>query len=287
MHAHLLIAAASLSGVLVAQDPEENRGDRLVRVELLCDRDAVRAGEEFTLAVRLRVEPGWHIYWENPGDSGFPTRAEIRGPAGFEIGPVRFPAPERHDSEGEIVTFVHTGDVVLLAPVRAPAKLEPSSKPRFEVDCRWLVCIEACYPGSGKAAVEVPLAEAERKPRPANEKLFADARARLPRPWKDLAGATLDWTRDEECSSLALSVAGATALDFFPTPSESTSLGSVVRTQDERGSRLTLCFRFRPTSPDETLVARGVLRVKTARGEACYDLAAPFEPSAKSPRAKK
>ena len=40
------------------------------RAELLSDRDAVGPGERFTLALRLRLSPGWHTYWLNPGDSG-------------------------------------------------------------------------------------------------------------------------------------------------------------------------------------------------------------------------
>ena len=286
----LLLAGATLA--LPLQDVEDGRGDRLVKVELLSDRGTVRAGEKFALAVSFQVDPGWHIYWQNPGDSGFPTTAEIRGPEGFEIGPLRYPAPERVDLEGDIVEYVHTGEVVLLADVRAPAKLSPGTSLRFEVECRWLVCTEVCYAGSGKSEVALTVAEPRREPRLANEKLFAGARARTPRPWKDLAGATLSWSRTDECTILAITVQDATELEFYPLASGTVSLRSRSRAKDERMSRLTLLFRFEPRSPDgepivepkvepmvEPIVepmVHGVLRVRTKTGDSCYDLEVPF-----------
>ena len=42
------------------------------RVELLSDRSAIVPGEAFTLAVRIELDPDWHLYWRNPGASGLP-----------------------------------------------------------------------------------------------------------------------------------------------------------------------------------------------------------------------
>ena len=43
------------------------------------------------VGVLLEVEPGWHVYWMNPGDSGAPTTVSLTLPPGFTAGPVRFP----------------------------------------------------------------------------------------------------------------------------------------------------------------------------------------------------
>ena len=38
-----------------------------VKADLLSESTTVRPGTPFTVAVRLRHDPGWHTYWRNPG----------------------------------------------------------------------------------------------------------------------------------------------------------------------------------------------------------------------------
>ena len=41
------------------------------------------------------LEPGWHVYWTNAGDSGEPPAVKWTLPAGVTVGPLQFPAPKR------------------------------------------------------------------------------------------------------------------------------------------------------------------------------------------------
>jgi len=263
----LLIAAMALP----LQDAGDERGDRLVKVELVADRAAIRPGEAFSLGVRLRVDPGWHIYWENHGDSGFPTSAKLVAPPGFTLGPLRFPGPEREVAEGDIVTYVHTGEVMLVvdgkAPDPLPAGLEAAA---FSVEARWLVCQEVCFPGSGRAELTLPTAATSAKPAPANEKAFADARSRLPKPWSELAGATIEWggTRDEPVA--VFGVPGASDLELFPSASASTTLSG--RTIERAGPdcRLKAALNFQAAPTEDAPRLAGVLRVRTEQGESFY-----------------
>jgi DsbC/DsbD-like thiol-disulfide interchange protein len=260
-----------------AQESKAARGDSLVKVELLADRAAIRPGEAFTLAVHFTVEPGWHIYWDNPGDSGLPTKIHMQGPEGFEIGEPRAPAPVREVTEGDIVTYVHKGEVVYLVDARAPKVLPkglaPGLRAAFDVDASWLVCIEACYRGAGKAHLKVPLAAPEAAASAlANEKIFAAARARMPRPWKELESADLEWSGSGERRMLRITVPGATALELFPLASETTSLEGRVVAADEHSCRLTADLHFREPTPPELPRLKGVLVVKNARGESYYQM---------------
>jgi len=271
----------TIAAAPAVQEQEARNGDRLVKVELLADRAALLPGETFTIAVKLAVESGWHIYWENPGDSGLKTRFELRGPEGFEIGEPRFPTPEREVAAGEIVTYVHKGDVYFLAEVRAPRGLSAGSEGPavFEVEARWLACIEACYPGSGRARLEVPLARGPAGPSPAHEKVFAAARARLPRPWKELEDAGVSASGSGARRSVRISVPQAETLEFFPSPSEFTTLEARSVTKDDRSCRLTAEIRLREPSPPESARLQGVLVVRKAAGHSSFlvdiDLAAP------------
>src|SRR5688572_716189 len=80
-------------------------GEELVRLHLLADVTRVAPGQELTVAARLDIEPGWHIYWSNPGESGLPTEVELVAPPGFQVGAVRYPGPNRFESPGEITSY--------------------------------------------------------------------------------------------------------------------------------------------------------------------------------------
>lgn len=117
---------------------------------------AVAPGGSVEVAVELRVIPGWHVYWRNPGDSGMPPRLVWTLPPGWSAGEPRFPAPERHVESG-LVTFVHHDRLVLPVRLTAPDDAVPG-RVRLGLHAEWLVCQEACVPGSADLTVEVEVA---------------------------------------------------------------------------------------------------------------------------------
>jgi DsbC/DsbD-like thiol-disulfide interchange protein len=280
MTALLLLAASALA----PQDANDNRGDRLVKVELLADRAAIRPGEAFSLGVRLRIEPKWHIYWENHGDSGMPTRAKLVGPPGFELGAPRFPGPERETAEGDIVSYVHYGEIVLVVDAVAPDPLPPGmAQADFSVEANWLVCMQVCFPGSGEAQLHIPIAAKEAKPAPENDELFAEARAKLPKRWSELAGASVEWQGDEDEPVAVITVPGATDLELFPLASQSTSLLERKIEPGAAACRLTASLSFEPPSQGAAPRLEGVLRVRKEQGESFYRLdSAPKGPASPS-----
>jgi thiol:disulfide interchange protein DsbD len=244
-----------------------------VKVALLADRATIRPGESFSLGVRLSIESDWHVYWENHGDSGLPTRVKVTGPAGFTLGEPRFPGPEREVAEGDIVCYVHRGEILLVVDGRAPDTLpDGMAMAAFSAEASWLVCTEACYPGSGRAALELPLAAAEAPVRLVDEERFAKARARLPKPWTELPGATLAWSGDDRHPVLTVRVENAGDLELFPLGSETTSLEE--RSLEREGSAcwLTARLRFRKADTEPAPRLRGVLRVRNEQGESFYSL---------------
>jgi DsbC/DsbD-like thiol-disulfide interchange protein len=104
------------------------------------------------VGVHYRIAEGWHIYWENPGQSGLPTTATITGVDAR--GPI-FPGPEKFVLPGGIVNNGYEHDATLLFRVRDGEKVHAST--------RWLVCRQECIPGS--AELEATLDEFPRKER--------------------------------------------------------------------------------------------------------------------------
>src|SRR6476469_2387840 len=64
-------------------------------VELLSPQSTIKPGSGLVVGVHFILEPGWHIYWVNPGDSGQPPSLKWTVPAGFSAGEIQSPRPER------------------------------------------------------------------------------------------------------------------------------------------------------------------------------------------------
>ena len=98
-----------------------------VQAELFADVSAIQPGKPFWLGVHITIDPGWHVYWKNPGDAGLPTSATLSLPDGFTAGPLEFPTPSRFEQPGDIVVFGYENSVMLLT------QSDPSSQssPRF------------------------------------------------------------------------------------------------------------------------------------------------------------
>jgi thiol:disulfide interchange protein len=116
----------------------------------------------------FKLEPGWHIYWKNPGDSGEPPHIRWTLPEGVAAGPLQFPAPKRLPL-GPLMDFGYEDEVLFPFRLEFAKSVKPGTAVlHAKVD--WLVCREVCIPG--KAELEVtqkilataPLAEPEDGP---------------------------------------------------------------------------------------------------------------------------
>jgi thiol:disulfide interchange protein len=113
---------------------------------LVLSHQTARPGETVWAGVQFRLEPGWHIYWENSGDSGIPTRVEWAPTSGLTVGELRWPMPERFEEAG-LVTYGYSSSVVLLAPI-AIASNAASGPLTLKAKVSWMECAKTCVPGS-------------------------------------------------------------------------------------------------------------------------------------------
>ena len=142
-------------------------------VTLVSDTDAARAGHPLRLGLRMRLAPGWHTYWRNPGDAGVSPELTLTLPAGATAGDLQWPTPVRLP-EGPLMTYGYTGEVLL------PVAVTPGPDPlHVEASATWLVCEKICVPEEGSFTLDllpgVPAPSAQAP-------LFAAADARMPRP---------------------------------------------------------------------------------------------------------
>jgi DsbC/DsbD-like thiol-disulfide interchange protein len=152
------------------------RGDELVHAQLLADVLDVAPGAGFHVGVLLKIDPGWHIYWKNPGDSGLATTVKLELPPGFTSGEVQYPFPDRLVLPGEIVNYVYEDETMLIIPVTAPKDLAQGTPITISAKVKWLVCRESCSPGSAMMQADLSVGHGAE----ANGALFEQWKGRIP-----------------------------------------------------------------------------------------------------------
>ncbi|HSL19803.1 MAG TPA: protein-disulfide reductase DsbD domain-containing protein [Methylomirabilota bacterium] len=162
--------ALALSVLAAAEDSH-------VRARLVSDLEALNPGATFHVGVVLEPEPGWHVYWRNPGGAGLATEVALELPDGFAVGELRWPAPVVFVQPGDIIGYGYEQLVLLAAEVAAPPGAAAPVPVRAAAS--WLACKDVCVLGSAELEAELPLTgEAAAAARAA----FAGWRDRLPRP---------------------------------------------------------------------------------------------------------
>src|SRR6185295_7365715 len=87
------------------------------RVRLITPYQVAPRHGELRLGIHFRLSPGWHVYWKNSGDAGFPPVVGVTGSPGLGKAELLWPAPRRFELPGNLVAFGYESEVVY--PVRA------------------------------------------------------------------------------------------------------------------------------------------------------------------------
>ena len=139
---------------------------------LISETDALAPGQPFRLGLHLRMAPGWHTYWRNPGDAGAPPELVFALPEGGTAGDPSWPVPSRK-AEGPLLTYAYEGEVTL------PVAVTLQRGGQITLTASWLVCERICVPEEGVFTLDLPTGT----PAPSAEApLFAAADAATPRP---------------------------------------------------------------------------------------------------------
>lgn len=129
--------------------------DAHVRASLVSDAGAIEPGTSFGLGVLFEPEPGWHIYWRNPGEAGLATEVAFDFPDGFEVGELQWPTPIFFEQPGGLTGYGYEDPVVLAAEVTAPDNVALSSP--VSVTAAWLACKDVCVLGAAVLKADLPL----------------------------------------------------------------------------------------------------------------------------------
>lgn len=206
--------------------------------------------------VRFEIEPGWHMYWENPGDSGGPPSAKLQPVAGWSLAEPIYPRPSILKT-GDEIGFVYEGAWEWILPISGPAG---SSPPACTIDLTWMVCKEHCE--VGRARVVFAAAEGDLPP------LGAARMGRsLPEP-----GAKTTYVAKDETVVLSIS-STATKAQFIPSVMPGVKIKAIPPIQSipvQGRLEVTIPVEIRPQdSLGKALIFKGLILYGDSKGDRC------------------
>ena len=125
-------------------------------VRLVSEQDAVAQGEVFWVGFDLMMDDGWHVYWQNPGDSGLTPKIKWQLPSGIKVGEINWPYPQQL-SMGPLTSFGYEHEVLLLVPVTVSGGFQSSQDLNLHAHLDWLACKDMCMPGRAELNLYLPV----------------------------------------------------------------------------------------------------------------------------------
>ena len=264
--------AVALTGLLVATPvlaTPVNAGH--LQAELVAQNVSVTPGGTVYVALRQKIEPGWHTYWRNPGDSGQPTSLTWTLPDGWRAGDMIWPAPQRMRI-GPLMDYGYTGAVLLPVPITAPTSARPGQSVTLKAAAAFLVCKDICVPADASLSLDLPVVASAPSADPVWGLEIARTLAEAPKP------GALRAAMNTSGGAIRLSVVGAPATgpgrdEAYFYPYDSAAIDHAQPEMIERGpAGLTLTLAagsaFKSAAPPATLT--GVLSL----GARAYEITA-------------
>lgn len=125
--------------------------DTHLHATLVSEQESLHPTKPFKIGVAFDIEPGWHIYWDNAGDSGYKTSIKWTFDKKVKVLEENTtPIPEVFNSDG-IVDYGFKNNVLYVT--KAQFENEPKAFSLFvEADVKYLICKDICLPGETKVS---------------------------------------------------------------------------------------------------------------------------------------
>ena len=114
-------------------------------MEVVADQLATSPGADIQLLAMLNVPKGWHIYWQNPGDSGQATQISIQSNQSIETQSPQWTAPEEAlELEGGVINYAYTHQAGAIITVHTKEQAQGLLNLQLVAD--YLICKHAAFP---------------------------------------------------------------------------------------------------------------------------------------------
>jgi len=244
------------------------------QVRLILSADTARPGDTIWAGVDMKMEPGWHTYWKNPGEAGMATKIEWQLPPGVTAGEIQWPLPEKLPP-AEVTTYGYQDEVMLIVPLKLAADLKPGPLD-LKAKVSWLECKESCIPGSGDVEATLNIGS-ETKPS-IDSALIESWKNKVPISG-DALSASAHWTNPENDDVRQLTIDFSpspkpTGADFFPDANDNFEI--LAETKWGTGEEIEKVWLFKSVkkySGDWPKEISGVIVMETGNHRQGYNVA--------------
>jgi thiol:disulfide interchange protein len=257
-------------------------GATTTKVGLILSAESARPGDTVMAGIRLQMQPGWHSYWRNPGDSGIATKVDWTLPPGVTAGEIQWPVPEKLVT-APLTTYVYSDEATLLVPLKLDGKIAPGPLD-IKAKVSWQECSDVCIQGRTNLAVQLVVGP-DGKPS-ADAALIQTAMEKLP---KNDAKFPLRarWEKDGENRPLLLeweSNGNPAELDFFPYDAAKYEVKGETERLSDSGGTLRIRKLVAKTEADWPAKINGLLVSRSATNgpSLAYEVSVPVSEPAKT-----
>ncbi|MBK1881889.1 hypothetical protein JIN85_05655 [Luteolibacter pohnpeiensis] len=189
------------SGSLFAQEVHSGHA----AASWLTESETFEPGKPIQTAVQLRMEPGWHSYWLNPGEAGMKLSLKWDLPDGWKASDVSYPVPISFNTGG-LAGFGYINEATFPITLTPPDSASNPSQVGLKIS--WLTCNDnACVPGDA----ELTLKLAPGTPSPSDSaEIISKAIAEVP---KTMDGVTLSVSEVDSALKLTLKIPADSKID--------------------------------------------------------------------------
>lgn len=141
-----LICNIWIIAISSAQAESNTYQDQYLSIELISDDTQTLTEDNLLLGLKIKIEPGWHISWKNPGNVGLPTEIQWELPEYLTFDKEYWPTPE-HFTYQSFSGYGYQGNVVVASSFKMVRNLNAAFPFTARVRIAWLLCSDECIPG--------------------------------------------------------------------------------------------------------------------------------------------
>ena len=251
---------------------------------LILSAEAARPGEQVMAGLHLKIDPGWHTFWRNPGPIATPTTLELRVPSDISAGEVQWPVPTKHVDRDETINFVsvsyiYENEAVLLAPLTISTNAKPGTV-KLRAKFSWQECEKVCVAPTD-IDLEANLEIGNESRASVDAVLIAGWQSRMPRRdpnlairgvWQKANGpgdtrqAIIEWSSSKPDAPA----------DFFPEDSKSCELQPETKKLAAASGKSRLRIELKKSSGDWPSKLSGVLVEGQGTASVGYEVTIPM-----------
>lgn len=250
---------AAIACYLPAQSEPVDGGYALV--ELISDHASAEAGDTISLALKLKLDEGWHVYWRNPGDAGLPPQINWDEETRAEFSEFEWPIPELLPVVPNQIMDYGYSDIVVL-PFEATLPANASGTYTFTGTADYLICEEICIPETAPISLTVDIGPASLG---VNAREITEWREKTPTVFEGVTA--LDRSSDGWTLSFSggqITEAAISSVRFFPNDHHIVHSAAQPITHGTAGSCIALTEAT--DGFDTSSIPEGIIVVETADG---------------------